>query len=358
MALRNGIFRPEMVGLRRRMVGLSQAELQAATGISQGLISKIEQGLKEPNEEHLNKFAAALNCLPSFFSQAEREYGPPISAHPMYRKKASVGQKVLDKVIAELSVRLGHARVLLQSVDMEPELPLPKYDSDEFAGRIEEVASMVRRAWYMPHGPVRSLVEYVERAGILVIFTEMESARIDGASYRVAGMPPVIFLNKNMPADRMRFSMAHELGHIVMHRIPSPDMEQQADEFAAAFLMPKEDIAPELSGFSLAKAAQLKPYWKVSMGALIVRAKTIGKIDQGTYSWLWRQMAINGYRTKEPAVLDFAPEKATLAAALIANLTDNMGYGPQDLEQALHLTYSELAAMYDLRPAMGLRRVK
>ena len=69
-------------------------------------------------------------------------------------------------------------------------------------------------------------------------------------------------------------------------------------------------------------------------------------------------MAINGYRTKEPAVLDFAPEKATLAAALIANLTDNMGYGPQDLEQALHLTYSELAAMYDLRPAMGLRRVK
>ena len=70
MALRNGIFRPEMVGLRRRMVGLSQAELQAATGISQGLISKIEQGLKEPNEEHLNKFAAELNCLPSFFSQA------------------------------------------------------------------------------------------------------------------------------------------------------------------------------------------------------------------------------------------------------------------------------------------------
>ena len=359
MALRNESFRPEMVGLRRRMVGLSQADLEASTGISQGLISKIEQGLREPNEDQLEKFASALNCLPSFFHQAEREYGPPISAHPMYRKKASVGQKVLDKVIAELSVRLGQARVLLQSVDMEPELPLPQYDADEFAGNIEEVAGMVRRAWYMPHGPVRSLVEYVERAGILVVFTEMEAARIDGASYQVAGMPPVIFLNKNMPADRMRFSLAHELGHIVMHRIPSPDMEQQADEFAAAFLMPRDDIAPELTGFTLAKAAQLKPYWKVSMGALIVRAKTIGKIDQGTYSWLWRQMAIKGYRTKEPTTLDFPPEKASLAAALISNLTDNMGYGPQDLEQALHLTYSELATMYDLRQgATGLRRVK
>lgn len=358
MAVRNESFRPEMVGLRRRMVGLSQADLEVATGISQGLISKIEQGLRDPNEEHLEKFASALNCLPSFFSQAEREYGPPISAHPMYRKKASVGQKVLDKVIAELSVRLGHARVLLQSVDMEPELPRPQYDADEFGGQIEEIAGMVRRAWYVPNGPIRSLIEYVERAGILVFFTEMEAAHIDGVSYQVAGMPPVIFLNKNMPADRMRFSLAHELGHIVMHRVPSPDMEQQANEFAAAFLMPRNDIAPELTGLTLAKAAQLKPYWKVSMGALIVRAKTIGKIDQGTYSWLWRQMAIKGYRTKEPTILDFPPEKASLAAALFSNLTDNMGYGPQDLEQALHLTYSELAAMYDLRQVIGLRLVK
>lgn len=358
MARNNESFRPEMVGLRRRMVGMSQADLESATGISQGLISKIEQGLREPSEDHLEKFATALNCLPSFFAQAEREYGPPISAHPMYRKKAAVGQKVLDKVIAELSVRLGHARVLLQSVDMEPELPLPQYDPDEYGGRIEDIADMVRRAWYVPHGPIRSIVEYVERAGILVFFTEMDSARIDGVSYQVAGMPPVIFLNKNMPADRMRFSIAHELGHIVMHRIPSPDMEQQADEFAAAFLMPWNDIAPELSGFSLAKAAQLKPYWKVSMGALIVRAKTIGKIDQGTYSWLWRQMAIKGYRTKEPANLDFPPEEASLAAALISNLTDNMGYTSQDLEQTLHLKYSELASMYDLRQPAGLRLVK
>lgn len=358
MALRNDGFRPEMVGLRRRMVGMSQADLEAATGISQGLISKVEQGLKDPSDEQLEKISFALNCLTSFFYQAEREYGPPMSAHPMYRKKASVGQKVLDKVIAELSVRLGHVRVLLQSVDMEPELPLPQYDADEFSGQIEEIASMVRRAWYVPHGPVRSLIDYVERAGIIVVFSEMESARIDGASYQVAGMPPVIFLNKSMPADRMRFSLAHELGHIVMHRIPSPDMEQQADEFAAALLMPKEDIASELSDFTLAKAAQLKPYWKVSMGALIVRAKTIGKIDHGTYSWLWRQMSIKGFRTREPSSLDFPPEQASLADALVFNLTNNMGYGPQDLERALHLTYSELSAMYDLRPAAGLRRVK
>lgn len=359
MKERRGTFRPEMVGLRRRMLGLSQAELEAATGISQAAISKIEQGLKQPNEEQVERLASALECLDSFFFQAEREYGPPMSAHPMYRKKASVGQKVLDKVIAELSVRLGHARVLLQSVDFEPELKLPQYDADEYASSIEDVATMVRRAWYVPRGPIRSLIEFIERAGILVIESDMEAARIDGASYQVPGMPPVIFLNRNLPADRQRFSLAHELGHIVLHRFPSPEMEQQADQFAAAFLMPNEDIGAELRGLTLTKAAQLKPYWRVSMAALIVRATTLGKIDSGSASYLWRQMSMRGYRTREPAHLDFANEQPSLAGALMTNLTEMMGYSNDDLEGALHLRYKEIATLYGLRAsAPGLRRVK
>lgn len=359
MMVRRGAFRPEMVGLRRRMLGLSQAELETATGISQAAISKIEQGLKDPSDEQIERLANSMECLDSFFFQAEREYGPPISAHPMYRKKASVGQKVLDKVIAELSVRLGHARVLLQSVDFEPELKLPQYDADDYASSIEDVAAMVRRAWYIPRGPIRSLIDFVERAGILVILSDMEAARIDGASYQVPGMPPVIFLNRNLPADRQRFSLAHELGHIVLHRFPSPEMEQQADQFAAAFLMPRDDIGAELRGLTLAKAAQLKPYWRVSMAALIVRATALGKIDSGSASYLWRQMSSRGFRTQEPASLDFSVEQPSLANALLSNLTETMGYTSDDLERALHLPYKEIAGLYGLRAsAPGLRRVK
>ncbi|MCW5668708.1 MAG: ImmA/IrrE family metallo-endopeptidase [Hydrogenophaga sp.] len=358
MAELNGAFRPEMVGVRRRMLGYSQADLEGKTGVTQGTISKIEQGLKDPTEQQIAKLTQALSCLESFFYQAEREYGPPISAHPMYRKQASVGQKVLDKVIAELSVRLGHARVLLKSVDFEPELPLPRYDAEDYAADIEEVAAMVRRAWYVPRGPIRSLMEYVERAGILVIQSDMEAARIDGASYQVPGMPPVIFLNRNLPGDRQRFSLAHELGHIILHRFPSPDMEKQADDFAAAFLMPAEDIGGELRDLTLPRAAQLKPYWRASMGSIIVRAKTLGKIDTGTSSYLWRQMSFKGYRTREPAVLDLQPESPTLAHALISNLTDAFGYGVQELEGAFHLRYDEIATLYGLSKPTALRRIK
>jgi Zn-dependent peptidase ImmA (M78 family) len=136
-------------------------------------------------------------------------------------------------------------------------------------------------------------------------------------------------------------------------------MEQQADQFAAAFLMPSDDIGAELRGLTLAKAAQLKPYWRVSMAALIVRATTLGKIDSGSASYLWRQMSSRGFRTQEPASLDFAVEQPSLANALLSNLTETMGYTSDDLERALHLPYREIAGLYGLRAsAPGLRRVK
>lgn len=351
-------FRHELIGVRRRMLCLSQSQLADSTGLSQATISKIEQGLKAPSEPQILTISSALSCPASFFFQQEREYGPPMSAHPIFRKKSTVGQKTMDRVIAEFNIRLAHARVFLNNVDFEPELRIPRYDADDFNGNTEEIASMVRRSWYVPRGPILSVMDYIERAGILVVPTDMETAHIDGASYQVPGLPPVIFINKNLPGDRQRFTLAHELGHIVMHDFPSPEMEKQADEFAAAFLMPKDDIAHQLGGLTLSKAAQLKPYWKTSMAALIVRAKTLRKIDDGASSYLWRQMSMRGYRTKEPENLDIRPESPSLIPALLENLTDGMGYTEADMEQVLHLHYSEIADLYSIpRPTANRLRV-
>jgi len=340
------------------MLGLSQSELADVAGMAQGTVSKIEQGLKEPTEDQLTKLAEALNCPASFFFQSVREYGPPMSAHPMFRKKTSVGQKVLDKLIADLNVRICHTRTFINAVDFEPELPFPHYDPDDFGGDMEAVADAVRRAWYMPRGPVKSLTDYVERAGCIVVCCEMEAAKIDGVSYAVPGVPPMIFLNKEQPSDRMRFSLAHELGHLVMHRYPNIDMERQADEFASALLMPRCDIASELSDITIGKAGALKLKWKASMAALIVRATTIGKIDRNQAAYLWRLMSSKGFRTREPACFDFEREQPSLMPALVDNLVEEMGYQVDELEKILHLHAQELSEMYGLRRQTGLRVVK
>lgn len=351
-------FRPELLGVRRRMLGLSQSELADTAEMGQGTVSKIEQGLREPSEDQVAKLADALDCPASFFFQSVREYGPPMSAHPMFRKKTSVGQKVLDKLVADLNVRMCHTRTFVNSVDFDPELPFPHYDPDDFGGDMEAVADAVRRAWYVPRGPIKSLTDYVERAGCIVVHCEMEAAKIDGVSYNVPGIPPMIFLNKDQPADRMRFSLAHEVGHLVLHRYPNADMERQADEFAAALLMPRGDISGELSGFNLAKAGSMKLRWKTSMGALIVRASTLGKIDKNQSAYMWRLMSAKGYRTREPVCFDFEREQPSLMPALVDHLVEDMGYKIEDLEKALHLHSQELSKMYGLKPQGGLRVIK
>lgn len=350
-------FRSDLVNLRRRMLGLSQAELAAASGISQPVLSKIEDGLKTATESQQAALATALRCPVAFFFQKEREYGAPISAHPMFRKRAAVGVKVLNRFIAELNVRIAHLRAFVNAVDIEPELPMPQYDIDDFEGGAEEVAEHVRRAWYMPRGPVKSLMEYVERAGCLVVPLDMVEAQIDGVSYRIPGLPPIIFLNSRAPADRQRFSLAHELGHIVMHAIPHPDMEDQANQFASGLLMPKDDVMPHLRDISLERAAQLKKVWRVSMAALLVRAKTLGAVDHYKSDYLWRQMSAMGYRTQEPAELAFDREVPTVFPALVRHLTQDLEYSQSDLERVLALHYEEIAAMYGLQPRSGLRLV-
>ncbi|WP_208449638.1 hypothetical protein [Burkholderia ambifaria] len=75
----------------------------------------------------------------------------------------------------------------------------------------------------------------------------------------------------------------------------------------------------------------MKPFWKVPMAALIVRATSLRRIDSNKSQWLWRQMSSRGYRTQEPAALDFAPEKPTVMSGLINNLTATLGYSDEDL---------------------------
>lgn len=351
-------LRGELVGLRRRMRSLSQAELAVLAGITQGALSKIEQGIKDCTTEVQERIANALDCPVSFFYQAEREYGAPMSAHPMYRKRAAVPQKVLDRVIAELNIRIGHVRKFLAAVEFKPELPLPAYDLDDVGGDPEVVADNVRRAWLMPRGPVRSLTEYVERAGCLVVQCPLDDAKIDGVSYRIPGLPPIIFLNKDQPADRMRFSLAHELGHIVMHSYPTPDMEEEANRFASALLMPANDIGPELIGLTLEKAAYMKPVWKVSMAAMIYRASELQRIEKSKAGYLWRQMSLRGFRLREPSAVDFGRERTSLMECLVANMVDDMGYTTDELASVLHLHFDEVSKMYGLAPTTGLRLVK
>jgi Zn-dependent peptidase ImmA (M78 family) len=125
-------------------------------------------------------------------------------------------------------------------------LPLPWIDVDEGGGP-REIARKIRTAWMIPPGPVLNLTELVERAGILVIWCDFD-APVDGVTMNVPGLPPCILLNKTSPADRMRASLAHELGHVIIHKIPTDTMEDEAYTFGAESLAPEKELRRDLIG--------------------------------------------------------------------------------------------------------------
>lgn len=349
----------DMVKVARQARGLSQTQLAALADITQAAVSKVEGGLMQLSPDAVERIATALDFPVSLFFQTDRVFGLPVSLN--YRKKASVGQRSIEQLEAQVNIRLMHLRRLLASVDHHPELQMPDLDVDEFGGDGGKVAEIVRRLWLVPSGPIRNLVELAERAGCVVFSCDFESIGVDGLTLQSRGLPVCIFLNAAMPGDRQRFTLAHELGHAIMHKLPTSEMEKQADQFAAALLMPRAEISPQFSGgVTLPRLASLKLIWRVSMGALLVRAKTIGAINESQSSYLWRQMSKAGYRTREPQELSFDAERPTVVSDTIRAHTDALGYSLDDLAKMLHMHQDQLVEMHGLalpdRPKLRLVR--
>lgn len=343
-------FNGEMFRLGRQLRGLTQREFAEAIGAEASTLSRIENAVIQASADIAERAATKLGLPLAFFRQSERPYGLPLSVHPMWRSKAAVSQHSLDQALAELNLRIMHVRRLIRSVEYEPVLDLPEMDLSEHGGDPEKVAATLRRLWLMPAGPVHDLVGWVERAGCFVMQTDLPDAAMSGVTLRVPDMRPCIFLNKSMPSDRTRHTLAHELGHLIMHRFPSENMEREANTFAAAFLMPAHDIRPYFAGkkIDLKLLAALKPEWRVAMQSLLYRAATLGYIQGNQERYLWQQFSMKKMRTREPPELDLAPESPTLVRKLFSLHLEQLGYSMGDLACIAALHEAEVVSMYGL----------
>lgn len=302
------VFNPEMLVLARESEALTQSALGSITGVSQGRISKIEAGLLAPDDALIGSLARALRHPREFFFLRERIRGLPVW---FYRKRKKVTPRFSTSVEAKLNVALIWLTRLLAEAELEPALELPRVDLELIGGTPEAVAQHVRAAWHIPRGPLRDLTRVVEEAGCIVIPFDFGSPDIDGVGLSFPAAPVTFFVNGSKPTDRQRYTLAHELGHIVMHSGPRQFMEAEADRFASELLMPSADIAPFLGDLTLDKLATLKPVWRVSMAALLRRAKDLGKVTERQYTYLWTQMGQCGFRKSEPRELDLLPESPT-----------------------------------------------
>jgi Zn-dependent peptidase ImmA (M78 family)/DNA-binding XRE family transcriptional regulator len=336
---------PAMIILAREARGLTQTELAELIGVSQAMLSKVEAGGKAPTEAMLSRLAEHLQYPETFFYQTDPVFGPGLSEF-FHRKRQDVGVKTLAKIHAQINIIRMHVARLLRSVDFKSPNRIRPIDLDEFEQKPDEIARAVRRAWQIPDGPIPNVIRVIEDAGGIVIRYPFGTPRVDAISRWVPGMPPLFFVNEGMPTDRERLTLCHELGHLVMHDVPNGDMEAQANQFASEFLMPAREIAPQLDRVSLARLAAMKPYWRVSMAALLYRAEFLKRIPRRSSQFLWMQMT--PYKRQEPPELDLAPEEPTLLREILDLHRNTFGYGLPEFAQMLNAKPAELVTTYGI----------
>jgi len=341
-----GLINPEMVTLARESRGMTQPELARKLQVNQGWISRIEGGLRNIQQEHLDQLATALDYPPEFFFQREKIYGLGVTSY-FHRKKQSLSGRTLRQIHASIYLRTMHIITLLRGVDIG-ESQIKSINIDDFGGNAAEVARLLRASWKLPDGPIHNVVSVIEDMGGIVIPFDFGTNEIDAIYHNTPNSPPLFFVNAFTPTDRLRFTLSHELGHAIIHSDTFDPLaiEQQAHNFAAELLMPQLDIFMDLTELSLERLMTLKQYWKVSMSALLKRAGDLEAITPMRSRQLWKQMSKAGFRRHEPPELNLPSERPTILGQIVGAYLDEMGYTPLEFARLLKLGLPEVKQLY------------
>ena len=277
----------------RILDGLSQEELAESLGISKQYVSQMEKGRRQPR----------VDFSPLGYSK-ERLADLPTMTMPMHRQLArtrvssSARAKEIVRLAGEIYQSLRHEINVADRLDYAdyPQSPQGFNDVEDLA-----IDTRVAVLGVEESGPIKRLTSIVERAGIaLTPILGMDG--VFGLSSWVGDeAQPVVGLNPEVSGERFRFSLAHEIGHLVMHSKSHDLAEDEAHRFAGALLFPQEDFVeaipkrPNLSDF-----LALKESWGMSVAALVRRAYDLQLMDSTRYRSLQVQTSSRWGRKSEP----------------------------------------------------------
>lgn len=312
----------------------TQKEVAEAVGISQASLSKAEHGLQELPSDIMNKLYNYYDLPEAFFLRNE---GISPLGHLYYRKKLTISNKIIDSFVAKIKIFKAIIDDLMSAIEL-PKYTLSNYIPDENLSA-KEIANKIRYELKVYHGAVPNLSTLLENNGIIIIMFDFGTDKIDGLTAITDSDRKVMFINNQMPNDRIRFSMAHELGHLVMHienpPCSSDDAERQADEFASEFLMPEDEIKPMLQNINMQTLGILKRKWRVSMHAIVRRAKDLEMITYQQYRNLQIFFSKKGYTKKEPIPLPL--ESPAMWEETLNLYRNELGYTDEDLMSIMRI---------------------
>ena len=346
VGVNQGLVNSEMLALARKARGLTQSALAHEVDMHQSLLTRYEGGHREIPVEDLSLIAEKLGFPESFFW---RQSGivSSISDSIWHRARASLPVRVLHSAYASAGIRWLEVEELAKRYDFG-DVALPFFPREEHPYP-EEVAAMVRAGWGLQSGPVHNVTRLLESHGCVVFAHPFGHRKLDAFSVRMPGRLAFIHINEDLPSDRWRYTLAHELGHLVMHSDPGylpVDPERDAHSFAAAFLMPADDIRDSLSDLSISSLAALKLEWKVSMSSLVKRAGDLETVLPSQAKSLHIRLSKAGWKMREPEHIDPPREFPGKAWEMVKYHLMTLGWTRAELRGLLHINEEDFGTYY------------
>ncbi|MCG5254783.1 MULTISPECIES: helix-turn-helix domain-containing protein [Brevibacillus] len=359
--------------------GFTISELADLSGVSKQAISQFENGKNKPTLETLMKLMYVLKFPREYFYESDSIEEVQVG-NTFFRSLVSTSKKermsqiektrYFSKICDFLERYIDFPPVNLPSIKDLVELTDNKVDNPHLLERedIEEIALALRKYWGIGEDPITNIVFLLEKNGIIITSLATDTHKIDAFSQRQMinnrERYVIVLGDGKQSACRRQFDTAHELGHMLLHNWNTDYndiyleehrlIEQQADAFAGAFLLPKDTFLKDLHyPNNLNFYIELKKKWKVSIQAMIVRAFHLGAINYNQYTYLMKQMNLKNMRKKEPLddVLS-VPQPMLISKAVEMLLQANL-LKPKDIIGSGGLTLTQEIVEYLLNLEKG-----
>lgn len=311
-------FRLRQARLAAKLTLDELAERLAMRGrsLSKAALSKFELGKTRPTAANLLALAGELGVTPEHLlsnTQVQLDW-------LAFRKSAALTQQAIAQVQAATWRHVERQLWVEDVLGIESHVTLPPRRKVDQTVDAEAAAAELRSAWGLGDAPIESLTQAAEDHGVFVVELDGCGWKFHGFSAMANGGKPVIINAAGTPADRKRFTLGHELGHVVMDTdgMPEKVQEELVNRFAGALLVPRAAVQRELGTkrrwLELGELALLKRKYGMSMQAWMRRARDIDVIDAGEYRRLCVEVSRRGWRKTEPAGFDGpeSPQRATI----------------------------------------------
>ncbi len=334
-------FQPARLKSARLMYdGLSRAALAEMINVAPSTLKKWEDGTHFPQHEALEKLSDSLQIPYHWFLKPMIDQGNPLFLN---RAKKSILKAPCDRS-NEMLLNLSEIREIAEEWINFPNVNLIRSLTRSEAllltnSEIEELAFNLRQLWGLGKSPITDLTKRIEKAGIVVTRFEIGYDEMDGTSAWIRDKPYIFIASDKNNYFRSRFDIAHELGHLIMHRNLSHEdkkarfnlLEEQAHYFASCFIFPPDAFTAEAHRMSIESLTMLKKRWGLSIAAMIYKASSLRMISEEQASRLWRSLRYRGYHKSEPYDNETPPENPVALKNAIKLMLSEGGFSKSNI---------------------------